>query len=94
MGRSAFTLAALASITIAAPAFAKGHVARVSIEAARATALERAPGKVIHEEMEKEKGRWIYSFEIRPDGERRKIVKEVNIDADTGVVVGVDTERE
>jgi len=36
--------------------------------------------------------RWIYSFEIKPTGEKGKLITEVNIDADTGDVVGIDTE--
>jgi uncharacterized membrane protein YkoI len=70
------------------------HQAKVSMEAARRTALERVPGKVKSEELEQEGGRWIYSFEIAPAGEKGKLVKEVNIDADTGKIVGVETERD
>ena len=81
-------------LTGAQGAFAKGHVAAIAMATARASALQKAPGKVVHEEMEFEKGRWIYSFEIRPDGEHGKTVKEVNIDADSGALVSIDTERE
>src|SRR4051794_4005434 len=71
------------------------HVAKLSMQTARAKALTLVPGKVKAEELEKEHGRWIYSFEIRPDGETRKIVKEVNLDADTGEQVGkIDTEKD
>ena len=35
-----------------------------------------------------------YSFEIKPAGETRKIVKEVNLDADTGAVVSVEVEKQ
>ncbi len=59
---------------------------------ARRTALTRVPGSVKAEELEHEGGRWIYSFEIRPDGETRKIIREVNVDADTGRIVDVSTE--
>jgi len=64
------------------------HQAKVSMTDARAKALDLVPGKVIGEELEHEKGRWIYSFEIKPTGETRKLIKEVNIDADTGALVG------
>jgi uncharacterized membrane protein YkoI len=51
-------------------------------------------GAVVAEELEFEGKRWIYSFEIKPKGEKGKRIKEVNIDADTGVVVSVDTEED
>ena len=70
------------------------HHAKISQAQARKTALARVPGVVKAAELEKEKGRWIYSFEIKPRGETRTIVKEVNIDADTGAIVEVGTERE
>jgi uncharacterized membrane protein YkoI len=70
------------------------HVAKVAIEAARATALAQVPGVIRHEELEREHRRWIYSFEIKPTGETKKIIKEVNVDADSGAVVDVDTEHE
>ena len=66
----------------------------MAIEDARKTALERVPGAIRSEELEREGGRWIYTFEIVPAGEKRKIIKEVNIDADSGKVVGVETERD
>jgi len=83
---------------IAAPAAARAgggahHHAKISMAAARKTALAKVPGKVVAQELEKEDGRWIYSFEIKPDGETRKIVKEVNVDADSGAIVSVETER-
>jgi uncharacterized membrane protein YkoI len=93
----AVALSALAPAIAAAPRVAHAeqqHQAKVPIDDARAKALELVPGKVVAEELEHEGGRWIYSFEIRPTGETRKIIKEVNIDADTGEIVGVDTENE
>jgi hypothetical protein len=82
---------------VALPAWAgdrQQHQPRVSLSDARAKALATVPGKVVAEELEHEKGRWIYSFEIKPQGETRRLIKEVNIDADTGVVVNVETEKE
>jgi uncharacterized membrane protein YkoI len=75
-------------------AAAETHAAKVPIESARATALGRVPGVIVAEELEHEHGIWIYSFEIRPKGEKRKLIKEVNVDADTGAVVSVATENE
>ena len=72
---------------------AETHQAKVALADARAKALSIVPGKVVDEELEHEGGRWIYSFEIKPTGETRNLIKEVNIDADTGVVVGLETEK-
>ncbi len=86
---------AVAAVTSAAHAESRKHEPKVSIDDARAKALSLVPGEVKAEELERERGRWIYSFEIKPTGETRRIIKEVNIDADTGVLVGkVETERE
>ena len=91
-------LAGAASISIADTKPAKPtkarHVAKVTMEAARAIALSRVPGTIRAEELEHEGGRWIYSFEIRPTGEQGRRVKEVNLDADSGVIVTVENERE
>ena len=89
------TLLALA-VAVAAPAFAEKHTPKITLEVARQTALARVPGKVKHEELEKEHGRWIYSFEVKPAGQKAddKSIQEVNVDADTGEVVSVETEKD
>jgi len=57
--------------------------AKVSMAEARTAALAVENGKVTSAELEKEKGKQIYSFDIQmPDG-----LHEVNIDAVTGKVV-------
>jgi len=57
--------------------------AKVSMAEARTAALAVENGKVTSSELEKEKGKQIYSFDIQmPDGPH-----EVNIDAVTGKVV-------
>ncbi|MEO8901235.1 MAG: PepSY domain-containing protein [Polyangiaceae bacterium] len=92
---AALTLAAAISTAQWAQATAgEKHQAKISIIDARHTALARMPGKVLAEELEHENHRWIYSFEIRPIGEKGKMISEVNIDADTGVVVDVHSENE
>src|SRR5947209_1840303 len=60
---------------------------------ARATAIakQHAHGTLKSKELEKEKGRWIYSFEFRAGGGK---IREVNIDAYTGKVVGIEHEDE
>lgn len=50
---------------------------------AQAVALAQAPGTVKSGELEKEHGRWIYSFDIQTV----KAMHEVNVDANTGEVV-------
>ena len=83
------------SLMAALPVFAKAppHV-KITMEQARAIALQKVPGKIVHEELEREKGRWIYSMEVRPVGETGKHVKEVNLDANSGEVVEMSDEDE
>jgi uncharacterized membrane protein YkoI len=57
--------------------------AKITMSAARATALKSAPGKVKSEEIERENGKLIYSFDITT----KKGVTEVNVDAITGKVI-------
>jgi uncharacterized membrane protein YkoI len=65
--------------------------ARVSEADARATAQAKVPDGTIKEaELEKEKGKLIWSFDIaRPDTHD---ITEVNIDAINGQIVAVDVE--
>lgn len=56
---------------------------KVSIADARKTALASSNGKIKSEELEKEKGKQIYSFDIeKADG-----LHEVNVDAATGKLI-------
>ena len=94
--RSLATIIAL-SLSIAPVASAQDgvtHTPKVSLKDARTKALAVVAGTVAAEELEQEGGRWIYSFEIRPKGESHKIIREVNIDADSGAVVNVETEKD
>lgn len=60
--------------------------ARISLETARATALARVPhGEVRSEELEKEHGKLIYSFDIAVPGKAG--IDEVNVSAITGKVL-------
>jgi uncharacterized membrane protein YkoI len=74
-------------------AFAKAPSVKITAAQARQIALAKVPGELIRDELEREKGRWIYSIEIRPIGETRKRVMEVNIDADSGAVLEISVER-
>lgn len=95
MAIAASLVAGLSCAAGAAPArTTSGHAHRVSMAEARRTALARVPGKVKAQELEHERGRWIYSFEIRPPGEKGSTIREVNVDADTGRIVGVSTEKD
>lgn len=65
--------------------------AKISKEDATRTALAQVPnGTVKDSELEKEKGKLIYSFDIAVAGSSD--IKEVAIDAVTGQVVSVETE--
>jgi DNA-binding beta-propeller fold protein YncE len=67
--------------------------AKVTEAAARKAALAKAPrGTVKEVELEREKGRLIFSYDISVPGV--KGVTEVNVDAVTGAVVGVEHEDE
>ncbi len=60
--------------------------ARVSLETARATALAKVPhGEVRSEELKKEHGKLIYSFDIAVPG--KSGIEEVNVSAITGKVL-------
>jgi len=65
--------------------------AKISKAQAQQTALAKAPGGTVKEgELEKEKGKLIWSFDITiPDS---KDITEVNVDAITGDVVSVEKE--
>lgn len=58
--------------------------AKITLEEARAIALKRVPGTVVEEELEKEKGRLQYAFDIRDSSGK---IWDVEIDAVTGDVL-------
>src|SRR5215831_8836262 len=65
--------------------------AKVTRAEAEKIALAKAPGGTIKEgEIENEKGKLIWSFDISMPG--TKDIKEVNVDAITGDVLSVETE--
>jgi regulator of RNase E activity RraB len=63
---------------------------KITMAQARATALKTAPGTVKSEELENEKGKWIYSFDIATS---KTGVTEVNVDAMNGKIVDVQHEN-
>jgi uncharacterized membrane protein YkoI len=63
----------------------------ISLATARATALKVVPnGKVTSEELEREKGKLIYSFDIKVAG--KSGIEEIAVDAKTGAVVAHEHE--
>ena len=70
----------------------KSHAThRISAASARSIAEARVPGgKVKSHELEKEGGRWIYSYDFVVPG--KKGVEEVHVDAKTGKVLTVHHE--
>jgi predicted small secreted protein len=65
--------------------------AKISKETASASALAKVPGGTVKDgELEKEKGKLIWSFDITVAGS--KDIKEVAVDATTGEVLDVVTE--
>lgn len=80
-------LIALFSIGI----FANGGKPKViGMKRAQAIASTRAKGLSLKaKELEKENGKWIYSFEFK---NRDGSVREVNVNAVTGKIVGVERE--
>ena len=66
------------------------YQAKISMDTARKTALERVAGTVLSEELEEEGGRWIYTFDIKLEG----VVKEVHVDPEFGTVLRVEDEDE
>ena len=58
--------------------------AKITLEEARAIALKRVAGTVVEEELEKEKGRLQYAFDIRDSA---GTIWDVEIDAVTGEVL-------
>jgi len=65
--------------------------AKISIEDARATALKKVPGEIQEEELEKENGKLVYSFDIRATG--KKDITEVQVSATDGSIVSVEKEN-
>jgi hypothetical protein len=81
-----FCTAALVALMAAAPLAAqtpsKPHP-KLSMRQARTLALKRERGQIKTGELEFEKGRWIYSFDIGT----AKGIREVNVDANSGKIV-------
>jgi len=65
--------------------------AKISAEDARATALKKVPGEILEEELEKENGKLVFSFDIRVTGQ--KDITEVQVSAIDGSIVSIEKEN-
>jgi len=65
--------------------------AKISVDVARATALKKVPGQLQEEELEKENGKLVYSFDIQATGQ--KDITEVQVSAIDGSIVSVEKEN-
>ena len=82
------TLAMALVLAVALPAAAK-YKPKVTMAQAREAALKAVPGATVKsEELEKEKGKWIYSFDLQSG----KDIREVWIDPETGKVLANEVE--
>ncbi len=87
------SLSMMAAAALASPACAQeaGGSAKVPEVKARAAASARVPGGTVKsEELEREGGRLIYSYDIVVPG--RPGIEEVHVDANTGAVLSVEHE--
>jgi uncharacterized membrane protein YkoI len=66
--------------------------AKVTMAAALQTALKAAPGTALAAELENEAGLLIFSFDILPSPSATEL-KEVHVDAKTGLVVKTEIEK-
>jgi lipopolysaccharide export LptBFGC system permease protein LptF len=64
--------------------------AKITMAQARQIAHKKASGKIEGEELEKEHGKLIYSFDIR---NAKGTITEVQVDAKTGAIVSVEEEN-
>ena len=64
--------------------------AKISAEEARAIAVKQVPGEIEEEELEKEHGKLVYSYDIRGAGQ--KGITEVQVSALDGSIVSVEKE--
>ena len=88
-----FTLAAALMMTSLFAAESQKQLqkeAKISMTKARSIALAKAPGKIKSSELEREKGKLIYSFDIRNS---KGTITEVNVNAVDGTVVDVHEEN-
>jgi Peptidase propeptide and YPEB domain len=64
--------------------------AKISLEDARSTAIKKVPGEIKEEELERENGKLVYSFDIQATGQ--KDITEIQVSAIDGTIVSVEKE--
>lgn len=82
-------LTALAICALVFTINANAQSKKIGMKKAREIAAKQTDGKIKSSELEREKGKWIYSFDVRNN---KGTITEVNIDAYTGAVISVDEE--
>ena len=84
------TLSILLLLTIGLlPITSDAQTKRIGMKRATQIATKRIHGRVKSSELEKEKGRWIYSFDISTGKGK---ITEVNVDAYSGKIIGIEHE--
>jgi hypothetical protein len=84
------TLSTLLLLTIGLlPITSDAQTKRIGMKRATQIATKRIHGRVKSSELEKEKGRWIYSFDISTGKGK---ITEVNVDAYSGKIIGIEHE--
>lgn len=91
MKKTTFLAASLVLALGSSALTAQAQTKKIGMAKAKAIALKNASGKIQSSELEHEKGKWIYSFDIR---NAKGTISEVNIDAYTGTVVAVEEENQ
>ena len=85
------SIVTIATVALSAAAFGAGTktAVKISMQQARKIALQKVPGKIKSEELENEKGKRIYSFDIKT---AKQGIIEVNVDAMNGAIIEVKQE--
>lgn len=83
-------------LTLAVSTFAKAKEKPptnvISMDVARKTATDSMPGTVQKEELEREHGKWLYSFDLKSVSDSK--VHEVQVDAISGKLVSTKAEAD
>ena len=62
---------------------------KIGMKRAKEIAMKQASGKIKSSELEKENGKWVYSFDIR---NAKGTITEVLVDAYSGKIISVEEE--
>lgn len=81
--------AVLLTLALVGSASAAAQAKKIGMKRATQIASQNAPGAIEGKELEKEHGKWVYSFDIR---NAKGTITEVQVDAYTGAVVSVEEE--